>query len=411
MVRTQLAEWGRVQETLGRGWVMSRYRGWSILGALVLGLGGLLPVVDSRAFAKYIAVKTINVPVERVTANLIKEYNKDPKNLQVLINLARLHAMAYSQKSDEVIVKSEDGVTAWFGYEPKLVPFSGVKESKNAAAIKKATYHLYEALGFYRKAMELDPKDRKAQLGYGWLLSQTDQKEEAVKVLREVIRASWEEEKDLQFLGLGGHTFTVEGAAYLIPLLDATKDAEEIKRLKDRGELLKKLPRPITPIAIPLKDGLSASDIEDRTKGVLFDADGSGIKKNWTWIRPNAAWLVYRPDRSRKVESGLDLFGSVTFWLFWENGYDALASLDDNQDGQLKGRELSGLGIWQDVNKDGICQDHEFKTLPEAGIVSLNCRYQRDENHPEKIAFSPLGVTFKDGTVRSTFDLVLHPAK
>lgn len=390
---------------------MNRCMRWSIWGCFVIALAAMLPIVDSKAFAKYIAVKTMNVPVERVTGNLIKEYNNDPKNLQVIINLARLHAMAYSQKTEEVIVKSEDGVTAWFGYEPKLVPFSGVKESTNAATIKKATYHLYEALGLYRKAMELDPKDRKAKLGYGWLLSQTEQKEEAIKVLREVIQASWEDEKDLKFLGLGGNTFTVEGAGYLIPLLDATKDADEIKRLKDRGELLKKLPRPITPIAIPLNDGLSALDIEDRTTGVLFDADGSGFKKNWTWIRPNAAWLVYRPDRSRKVESGLDLFGSVTFWLFWDNGYDALASLDDNQDGHLNGKELSGLGVWQDANRDGICQDHEFKTLAEAGIVSLSCRYQRDENHPDKIAFSPLGVTFKDGTVRSTFDLVLHPAK
>ena len=44
----------------------------------------------------------------------------------------------------------------------------------------------------------------------------------------------------------------------------------------------------------------------------------------------------------------------VTFWIFWDNGYEALQSLDDNQDGKLEGDELKGLAIWQDRNCDGI---------------------------------------------------------
>ena len=144
---------------------------------------------------------------------------------------------------------------------------------------------------------------------------------------------------------------------------------------------------------------------------MAFDADGSGLQKKWTWISSNAAWLVYDPKQSGKVTSALQLFGNVTFWLFWETGYDALASLDDNCDGQLTGDELRGLALWHDANGDGVCDPGEVRSLSEHGIVAISCQFERDPKHPDRIAFSKLGVTFKDGRTRPTFDLVLYPAK
>ena len=44
------------------------------------------------------------------------------------------------------------------------------------------------------------------------------------------------------------------------------------------------------------------------------------------------------------------------------------------------------------------------------GIVSLSCEYAYDARHPDEIAFSANGVTFRDGTSRPTYDLVLRPA-
>ena len=52
-----------------------------------------------------------------------------------------------------------------------------------------------------------------------------------------------------------------------------------------------------------------------------------------------------------------------------------------------------------------------MKPLSAHGIVALSCRFERDANHPDRIAYSKTGVTFKDGKTRPTFDLVLHPAK
>ncbi|MFO0825433.1 MAG: tetratricopeptide repeat protein [Gemmataceae bacterium] len=262
----------------------------------------------------------------------------------------------------------------------------------------------------YAEAVKLAPDDQRAQLGYGWLLSQTDKKADAIAVLRKVTEKAWEKEKDLKTLGLGGHTITGEGGEYLVALLDPEKDKAEIATLKERVAKMKDLPRPITPIAVPLRAGLTATDLEDRNASVAFDADGTGLPKKWTWTTKDAAWLVHDPKRTGKVTSALQMFGNVTFWLFWETGYHALAALDDNRDGQLTGAELEGLSLWHDANSNGIAEPGEVKSLPEWGIVSLSCHFERDGKHPDRIAFSKPGVTFKDGSTRPTFDLVLHPA-
>ena len=105
------------------------------------------------------------------------------------------------------------------------------------------------------------------------------------------------------------------------------------------------------------------------------------------------------------------MFGNVTFWMFWETGYDALAALDDNRDGELRGKELAGLALWHDANGNGISEPGEVKPLSEYGIIALSCRFARDPKHPDRIAFSKTGVTYKDGSTRPTFDLVLHSKK
>ena len=46
-------------------------------------------------------IETRQVPIERLIANLEREVKADPANVQSLINLARLHAMAFALKVDE----------------------------------------------------------------------------------------------------------------------------------------------------------------------------------------------------------------------------------------------------------------------------------------------------------------------
>ena len=362
------------------------------------------------ASAIFLRVETEKVLVERIAKNLEEAVKKNPKDSQAVLNLARVHAMAYSLRSEEVPVNKKAPDAIWFGYEPPLVPFRNVAKTDDKEKLKAANAHLDKAIKLYEDAMKINPDDLRAKLGHAWLLSQTDKKDDAIKALRATVEAGWKKDKDLKAIGLGGHTVTAEGAGYLIPLLDKEKDKDEIATLTERVEKLKKLPRPITPVAIPLKDGLTAGGLEDRHASVAFDADGTGFQKKWTWINPNAAWLVHDPKHSGKVTSALQMFGNVTFWLFWETGYDAMASLDDNGDGVLSGKELEGLALWHDANSNGVCDAGEVKPLAEHGIVSLSCKFERDPKHPDRVAYSKTGVTFKDGTSRPTFDLVLHPA-
>jgi tetratricopeptide (TPR) repeat protein len=364
-------------------------------------------LITSASPGKYAAVEVQQVPVERLVTNLERAVKKNPRDVQALVNLARVHGMAYALKTDTAPVqKGHEDRGPWFGYEPKIVPFSTVKKTEDAAKQMAAQAHLAKAVERFKEAVALAPDNLRARLGYAWTLEQSGEKKEAVKEYRALIEAAWKKEKDLKALDLGGQTVVAEATDYLVPLLDK-EDKKEIVTLTERAARLRKLPRPVTPIAVPLRDGLHAWDIEDKNAAVAFDADGSGLKRKWTWIKNDAGWLVYDPKGGRDVASGLQLFGNVTFWLFWETGYDALASLDDNGDGVLTGDELKGLAIWHDANGNGVCDPDEVKPLAEYGIVAVCCRFERDPNHPDRIAYSPKGVTFGDGKTRPTFDIIL----
>ncbi len=367
-------------------------------------------VLAGAAPARYMRVETEKVPVDRIVSNLEAQVKENPKDAKAVLNLARAHAMAFTKRADAIEVR-KDGKNGglWFGYEPPFVPFGKVEKSKGAADEVAAKDHLTKSLAWYEKAVALAPNDPAAKLGRAWVIDQSGDKAKAIEAYRGLIRDGWAKDKDLKSLGLGGHTVTVEAAGYLVPLLDAQKDADEISDLKAKAETLKKLPRPITPIAVPLRDGMSAADLEDSQAAVRFDADGSGIKKRWSWITRDAAWLVYDPSGRGEVDSALQFFGSVTFWMFWEHGYAALSALDDDRDGRLTGVELRGLALWRDANGNGVADPGEVQPITEAGIVAVSCRHERDESHPDRIAYSRAGVTFRDGRTRPSFDLVLKP--
>jgi tetratricopeptide (TPR) repeat protein len=363
------------------------------------------------ALALFAPVEIERVPVERLMKNMEEAIKKNPKDANAVLNLARLHAMAYALRATEVPVNPKMPDVVWFGPAPPIVPFRTIAKTEDKEKLKAAKEHLDKAVKLYEDAIKLAPDDLKAQLGYAWLLTQTDRKDDAIKALRKVAEDGWKKDKELKGLFPGTHVFTTETAGYLIPLLDKEKDKEEIARLNERIAELKKLPRAVTPVAVPLKDGLAAADLEDRGARVRFDADGSGLKEKWTWINPNAAWLVHDPKHTGKIDSALQMFGGVTFWLFWETGYDAMSALDDNADGKLSGAELDGLSLWHDANGNGVCEAGEVVSLSQHGIVALSCRFERDATHPDRIAYSKAGVTFQDGRTRPTFDLVLHQKK
>jgi tetratricopeptide (TPR) repeat protein len=356
-----------------------------------------------------------NVPAERVTANLERELAANPKDVKILVNLARVHAIAFAQKRDSVpsAVPMGIGKPAW-----EITPYLGmgvpghtqpeVRSTDDPKASAAAQAQLDRAIARYREALAIDPAHLVARLGLGWTLIQAGQRADAVTTLREVIASSLPKDRVGVNVEHGQRSLTEEAARYLIPLLDPARDRDEIQSLRAAARELERQIRPITPIAIPLEDHLAATDIEEHGRSVAFDADGSGFQKRWTWIRPNAGWLVFDRYAEGRITSGLQLFGSVTFWLFWENGYDALRSLDDDGDGSIAGRELDGLSLWHDRNSNGVSERGEVKPVTAWGIAALSTAYEHDPQQPDEIAHSPKGVTFANGKVRPTFDLILR---
>jgi hypothetical protein len=280
---------------------------------------------------------------------------------------------------------------------------------------QSARAHLSSAIKWYEEALKLTPNDLSAQLGRAWCLEQSGAKQMAVKQYRIIVNSAWKKEREMTTAPLGWHSVAAEAAGYLIPLLNPKKDKVEILALRRRIEKLEQVRRPVTPVAIPLRDGLRAREVENLSASVAFDADGTGLKKNWTWIAKDAGWLVYDPRGEGKITSALQMFGSVTFWMFWENGYQALAALDDDGDGALRGDELRGLAIWQDLNANGVSEPGEVKPLAEWGVTAISCRYDLERKRPGQMNYSQMaycaqGVLFRDGSSRPTYDIILRPA-
>lgn len=382
--------------------------------AFLLALAGALGLTGA-AHAIYVGRETQTVPVARLAANLERDLAADPKNADTHLKLARLYGMAYSVNADEVPVSTGPGglgtprtsEEVWFGHEPDLVPYGrrGARQTRSAASRE----YLQKSLTHYKAAVDLNPESLTARLGYGWTLEATGDKPAALGEYRKVIEKAWPKEETTRATVPGQRFYTAETAGYLIPLLDPVKDAKERAELERRLQHLARIPRAITPIAIPLIDELPVRKLVDLDAAVLFDADGSGFRRQWTWISPQAAWLVYDAPQKGRILSALQWFGDVTFWLFWNNGYEALAALDDDRNGELKNRELRYLALWRDVNSNGISEPGEVQTLSHYGIDALSCRYTRGDGILIA-AQSQRGVRFESGQTRPSYDVILRTA-
>lgn len=362
------------------------------------------------AKAMYMRPELQDIPLERLLANLEERAKAKPANAEALHQLARTHAMAYARKvGDADTVQAHEGyqkkkeAQPWFGFEAPHVPFNEVKPATDDKKIEVAKTHLAKAIETYTKALAAKPDDATIKLGLAWCQDQAGEKKAAKAGYREVAASAWELESKSHG-GLGNFLY-VETIGYLIPLLDPAKDAAEIATMNERKEKLLSLPRAITPIIVPVGNSDELSALVDRDARVRFDLDGTGRQLEWQWITHEAAWLVFDPKKTGKVTSAIQMFGNRSFMLFCRDGYEALSLLDDNHDGMIVGSELNGLSLWRDQNSNGICDPGEVTPVAGCGIQSLSTRSQQ---HSSGIPFSPSGVTFKDGTTRPTYDVILQ---
>jgi hypothetical protein len=376
----------------------------AVILAVAVGTAGLEGI--------YVRPDLENVPVARLVANLERELAAAPRNADIHLRLARLYAMAYAANAEAlpvtVLAGSDKRVKqdVWFGHEPNLVP---AQIPPGTARTEASKLYLKKSLTHYKTVVDLEPTGLIGRIGYAWTLEQSGDKAGAIAEYRRVIEQAWPKEQDAKFAQLGQRFYTEEAARYLVPLLDPKRDAAEIASLTERQQRLARVPRPITPIAIPLSDRVAIKAIVDLNAVVPFDADGTGRQRGWTWITPEAGWLVYDATGRGQITSALQWFGDSTFWAFWKNGYESLAALDDNGDGELRGPELRYLAIWRDANRNGRSEKGEVLPLARHGIEALSCRFDKGDGI-FMAAWSQNGVRLTGGRTRPSYDVILRTA-
>jgi hypothetical protein len=200
------------------------------------------------------------------------------------------------------------------------------------------------------------------------------------------------------------------GRAYL-RLVKARGVAEAEKAKVDQVEKavrgLDALPMgAITPIILPLDRARPLAGLLAPTSTVDFDINGDGRAERIPWVRPETGILVWDPEGTGRVTSGRQLFGSVTWWMFWADGYRALDALDDNRDGRLSGDELRGLAVWRDRNSDGVSGPGEVVPVESLGVESIEVRATSREGASPS---NPRGARLAGGRELPTYDWVIEP--
>ncbi len=366
----------------------------------------LIPIRSGKA--DFNSLDIYEIPVGRLALNIIDDIKANPKDARARYNLARLHAMAFALKTETVKTsfrREKDGV--WLGHSPKHLPFDN-RPTRDEDKLRAAKRHLRQAIARYEDAIRLRPDFLPAKLGHAWCIEQSGRRAEAVALYRKLIAEGLTREKKAKADNFSDYSAISEACEYLVPLLDAKKDAKEIAMLEKEAKIDRAIRRRLTPIIVPLSDKANVEGLINRHAAVTFDLDGSGERKRWTWIRKDAGWLVYDPNGRGEITSALQMFGNVTFWLFWDNGYQALAALDDNRDGMLRSNELAGLAIWRDANGNGVSEPGEVLPVADWGIVGLSCQHKGGESDANLAAFATHGVILSNGTTRPTYDVILQ---
>lgn len=371
----------------------------------------LVLLCAAAARGEYMLPELQEVPIERLITNVERRVKAAPDDAGGRLELGRLHAMAFTAGGGVAQVRSGT-LILYLGEEPRRLPWADeVTPPAKAPQDAVARAHLTDAIRLHREALRLRPGDAVARLGLGWLLSRSSdatERGEAVEHLRQAASALWTAEADAS--PRRGPSPAREAATYLLQLLDPTKDQAEVADLQARVATIEGRGRAVTPVAVALDDGCDLAAARAPDARVPFDLDGSGRSGGWSWITPRAGWLVWLPrDGSCQVRSGLQLFGSCTWWVFWQDGYAPLAALDDDGDGALRGPELANLGVWRDEDADGESDPGEVRPLDAWGIVALDVRAEPGDGRTTA-AWAPRGATLADGRTRPTWDLLLRLA-
>lgn len=362
------------------------------------------------------------VPLARLVQNTRAYLRQHPNHARAHYVLGRLHSLAYAtgQKQGQVFTDANDPLPQFPGNQPILTPRTTKVLTKEGQA------QLLASIQHYQQATKLDSKLAVAFLGLAWVLEDGAVFAEKVDPFPqekkpEGKRAYWQAKAlaayrqayqltvaaDLKLEGLGPEAtpaISLEAGRGVIRLLQLRKpsapELEEIARIEKTNAAIEEKPRAVTPIIFPLEQPAPLSSLLNK-QPVRFDLAGDGKPSWWPWVKPEVGILVWNPRGTGRITSGLQLFGSVTWWIAWENGYAPLAMLDDDGDGWLRGKEFQGLAVWRDANSNGVSEAGEVLSLAQANIERIAVQPQ---GNSEQVPYHPQGIRLHDGRWLPTYD-------
>jgi hypothetical protein len=381
-------------------------------------LGALVCLSMGLAFAKF--ASPVNAPVDRLTRNIEAFVQAHPEDARGHYMLARLHYLAFALRTDTV---------AHFPGEPPQIgsrfnPGKPVGDPVGKISDAEALQHLIAASAEIRTALLLEsnalthltsaciledgaplaPQVKRGDTPGQWI-------EQAITQYRRAHDLAWRDDSKLEAQPLSGFQSLVgyEAGLSYVRLVKArglrADERKAVELIDQHVATLKNLPlRGITPIVLQLSSRASITDLLDPTVEAAFDLDGTGRVQKWPWLRADTGVLVWDPERTGIITSGRQLFGSVTWWMFWQNGYDALAALDDDGDGWLTGSEIKGLSVWFDRNQNGRSDPGEVVPVEQVGIEAIRVRADSREGSSWK---SSQGIRMRDGSFLPTWDWVV----
>lgn len=129
----------------------------------------------------------------------------------------------------------------------------------------------------------------------------------------------------------------------------------------------------ITALAPPIAIDLDGDGVEfaSSASGVRFDYNGDGTAETTAWVSPDDGLLAIDKNGDGRIRNGSEL-------VFGGPGMSDLqglaAAYDSNGDGKLDAadKDFAKFGIWQDANSNGVTDPGEFRSLVDAGIISIS---------------------------------------
>ena len=113
---------------------------------------------------------------------------------------------------------------------------------------------------------------------------------------------------------------------------------------------------------------------------IFFDHDGDGVRSATGWVGAGEAIVVRDLNGNGTIDSGREIFGDNTLLTRGPkagqraaNGFEALADLDSNNDGQFNAADtaFASVKLWKDANQNGISEVGELFTFAQLGVQGI----------------------------------------